>query len=578
MFFLNSSGANKINMKIVKKTVSIILCTILIICTFSGCSSSNKKINFLYPFSADVNSYDPQIAGTPDEYLIIENTFEGLVRVTSDGEVRPGVAESWDISSDGLTYTFKLKKGVKWNIDTELKTDGSRKEDSRLEYMGYDFNPDITANDFVFALKRAVKAETKAPLFSTISGIKNAAAINSGKKSVNSLGVKALDDYTLQITLSAKDPSFMKTLSTAIAMPCNEKFFNATKGRYGLTTEYTLFNGQFYVSQILDTSYLLKQNKQYTGPYPTVANELTLKIINEEDELNEKTDTVSRLESGYYDAAFIKGTETERLKKAQGITYYPYNDTTWAFLLNTKHPALKSKTIREALCTGFTRLTDTQKDYLKNASNLIPSSCTIGANNANKAIGKTTVNQDIPKSKELWKSGLKFIELKKFELTVITCDSMQNYVKQLLQGIQSGIESLSTDDNGEEIGLTVKVEVMSEADLKKAIAKKEYDIAFCPFKAKNISALNYLQQIIQSNPTSIETGSIEKALSRAERSNDLKTISQNIKKAEKEMIESYSICPMIFETSYYAAAQGVKDIQFHIGSGRVSFVYATRED
>lgn len=565
-------------MKTVKKAISIILCAILIICTFSGCSGNNKKINFLYPFSADVNSYDPQIASTPDEYLIIENTYEGLVRVTADDEVKPGVAESWDISSDGLVYTFRLQKGVKWNIDTELKKDGTRKKDSRLEYMGYDFNPDITANDFVFALRRAVKAETNAPLFSTISSIKNAVAINSGRMKESSLGVKALDDYTLQITLSAKDSSFMKTLSTAVAMPCNEEFFNATKGRYGLTTEYTLFNGQFYLSQILDTSYLLKQNKQYTGPSPTEANELTLKIINAEDEQNDKTSTVSRLESGYYDAAFIKGTETEKLKKAQGITYYPYNDTTWAFLLNTNHPALKSKTIRKALCTGFTRLTSSQKDYLSDATNLIPSSCTIGANNADKAIGKTTIKQDIQKSKELWKSGLKFIDLRKFELTVITCDSMQDYVKQMLQGIQSGIESLSTADNGEEIGLTVKVEIMSEADLKKAVAKKEYDIAFYPFNAKNISALNYLQQITQSNPTGIETDKAEKALSRAEGSTDLKTISQNIKKAEKEIIDSYSICPMVFETSYYASAQGVKDVQFHIGSGRVSFVYATRED
>lgn len=565
-------------MKTVKKTLSIILCTILLICTFSGCSGSNKKINFLYPFSADVNSYDPQIAGTPDEYLIIENTFEGLIRVTPDGEVKPGVAESWDISQDGLTYTFKLQKGVKWNIDTSLKKDGTRRKDSRLEYMGYDFNPDITAKDFVFALRRAVNKQTNSPLFSTISGIKNAAAVNSGRMKESSLGVKALDDYTLQITLSAKDDSFMKTLSTAVAMPCNEQFFNATKGRYGLSAEYTLFNGQFYLSQILDTSYLLKQNKQYTGPSPTAANELTLKIINEEDEQNEKTDTIARLESGYYDAAFIEGTQTERLKKAEGITYYPYNDTTWAFLLNTNHPALKSKTIRKALCTGFTRLTDTKKEYLENAGNLIPSSCTIGANNADKAIGKTAMTQDIEKSKELWKSGLKFIELRKFELTVITCESMQEYVKQMLQGIQSGIESLSVSDSGEEIGLTVKVEVMSEADLKKAVAKKDYDIAFYPFKAKNTSALNYLQQIAESNPTAIETDKVKKALTRAESAGNLKSISQNIRAAEKEIIDSCSICPMVFETSYYASAQGVKDVQFHIGSGRVSFVYATRED
>lgn len=133
---------------------------------------------------------------------------------------------------------------MKWNIDTETDDKGEFK-DSRLKMLGRVFDPEITANDFVFALRRAAQPETECPLFSSIACIKNAVSVHNGKMSSDKLGVKAVNNYQLEITLASADDSFMQTLTTAVAMPCNEEFFNATKGRYGLSTEYTLFNGQF---------------------------------------------------------------------------------------------------------------------------------------------------------------------------------------------------------------------------------------------------------------------------------------------------------------------------------------------
>ena len=103
-------------MKRIKKILSIALCAVITASLFSGCSSKNESIDFIYPFNGNVNSFDPQVAATADEFLIAENCFEGLVRIRDDGTVRDGVAESWEISNDGLTYTFKLKKGIKWRI------------------------------------------------------------------------------------------------------------------------------------------------------------------------------------------------------------------------------------------------------------------------------------------------------------------------------------------------------------------------------------------------------------------------------------------------------------------------------
>ncbi len=557
-----------------KKIISVFLCIATIMLCLSGCSSKEASIDFIYPFSANVKSYDPQIASTADEYLIIENTFEGLVRVDDDGTIKPGVAESWSISDDGLTYTFRLKKGIKWNIDTELDDEGKRKKDDRLEYMGYDFNPDITAKDFVFALKRAVSPETQCPLFSSLACIENAGAIHSGKMKPEALGVTANDDYTLQIRLSAPDSSFMQTLSTAAAMPCNEEFFTATKGRYGLSTEYTLFNGQFYLSQILETSYLLKKNTLYTGPSPAAAKELTLKI----DDGSNSEDKIDKLKSGYYDAAFISGSDTAKLKDAKNITYTPYNDTAWAFLINTNNEVFQSKTMRKAFCLGLARLDDTGAEYLSNATNLTTSSCYIGSNNAVAAMGRTTASQDTAMSMALWKKGLKIVDKNDIEVTIITTAEMQDYVKKLLQGIQSGIGTIIKNDDDEKVNFTVKIETVEDAELKSAVSKMEYDIAFYPLKSTSSSAVAYLKNIADKNYTGINTSKAESNLQKAESADDIKTISTYTKAAEKNLLDTYSIIPMLYETSYYAAAEGVSAVQFHPGTGRVSFVNADRKE
>lgn len=552
-----------------KRILSVLLCILLICGLFTGCSGNDKSIDFIYPFNANVNSYDPQVASTSDEFLIIENTFEGLIRIDDEGNIQKGVADSWSISDDGKIYTFKLKTGIKWNIDTEKRDDGTYK-DSRLEFLGYDFNPDITAHDFVFALQRACLPITECPLFTSISSITNASKIHSGKLPASKLGVTAIDDYTLQITLDQRDDSFMTALTTAVAMPCNKDFFVATKGKYGLETKYTLFNGQLYVSQILESSYLLKANDFYKGEFPAPAKELTLKILNEET----KGKTLELLEKGYYDAAFISGTDTESIKSAKGITYTPYNDTTWTFLLNTSNEIMQSESMRKAFMLGLTRLNNTGKEYLSNAGYLTPSSCVIGSKVISESFGETAPRQDNDKSVELWKKGLDVIGLNDIELTVITTPSMQESVKRMLQGIQAGIGTVVKDSKGNSINFTIKIETMSENELRIAILKREYAIAFYPFKSQSNSALAFLKEFSSNNPTGFDTEKLDKAIESAEASANPKYIKQ----AEDAILDSASIIPMLYETSYYASANGVSKIQFHAGTGRVSFVGAIREE
>ncbi|MDD6729201.1 MAG: peptide ABC transporter substrate-binding protein [Eubacteriales bacterium] len=544
----------------IKRVLSIFLAVSLVILSFSGCSSDSERLDIIYPFSGDIRSFDPQVASTADEFLIAENCFEGLVRVSDDGTVMPAAAEKWSISEDGKTYTFYLQKGLKWHIGEDSKAE---------EVFGVGDGPDITANDFVFALQRTASKNTDAPLFSSISNIVNASEIHSGKKKASQLGVKAVDDYTLQITLKSADNSFIKVLATAAAMPCNEQFFNATNGRYGLGIDYSLFNGQFYLSSILESSYILKSNSQYTGINKTQVTDITLKIA------DESADIPKNLKSGYYDAAYISGQEYHQLKDS-GITATGYADTTTALILNKNKIIFSQKELRQAVCLSISEIDLTDREYLSRATGFTPPSCTIGEKSAPDAIGNINPKQDIEKAQELWKSGLERLGISTADLTVIVTEEYEDVAKELVQGIQKGIGQISSygiDDTP--VSFSLKIEVLSQADFSTAFANGDYDLALYSFSASSQSALNFLDSIINGNYAGTVSDA-QTALKKAQSSSADK-LAGAVKSCEKALMADYSIKPVFYESSYYAQAKGVSGIQFHPGSGRVCFVNAQRE-
>ena len=554
----------------IKKLFCLALCLILTITLFAGCSSKSNKIDFIYPFSGDITSFDPQIAKTADEFLPIENCFEGLVRVNDDGTVQPGVAKTWDISNGGKTYTFHLRQGAKWNVKSTSQSTDDKELTKAQELMGESFNPDITANDFVFALQRACEKNTDAPLFSSISNIVNAAKIHSGKLSSSKLGAKALDDYTLEIDLKSADDGFLNVLSTAIAMPCNKEYFNATKGRYGLGLDYTIFNGQFYVSNILEASYILKNNKQYVGDYKSAVTDITLKITDGTE------DTAKYLKSGYYDAAYISGQEYDKLKDSD-ITAISYTDATLAMMLNKNTAIFSNDKLRQAVCLSISDIDTKKYDYLKRANCFTPPSCVIGTDEASKAIGATVYKQNITQAQQLWRTGLNELGASQANFTVIATEEYKDIVKELVQGIQAGIGSISAYGNDDEhkINFSLKVNILSDSDYQTALSKGDYDIALYKFTATNQSPLDFLSTIINGN----YIGTVPAAVSALKKAQNgtAADLAVNAKKCEEAILADYSIKPVLFESSYYAEASGVKNVQFHPGSGRISFVNATRE-
>ncbi|MDE5605422.1 MAG: hypothetical protein K2I73_07555 [Eubacterium sp.] len=543
-----------------KRIINILLCFSLIATVFAGCSNSNNYLSVVYPFGGNVNSYDPQVASTADEFLIIENTFEGLVRCDDEGKITPGCAESWQVTDAGLKYTFHLYRGLKWHIFDSVK-----------ERMGEHYDPELTAFDFAFALRRAVDPATESPLYSTVSNIYNAAEINAGWIDKSQLGVKAIDNYTLEIMLSKPDEGFLRTLSTAVAMPCNEEFFNKTNGRYGLGLQYIMFNGQFRVTNELDNSYILKsscgEKGAYKGPSKTTVSNITLEIVNDDESLVEK------LKSGYYDSAYIRGYEGAEINSKSGINLVPYSNTTWAFLLNARNGILASANARKAIALALSEIDLENFTYLVKAKGFIPPSCILGNESYTEKTKNIIPKRNTSKAVSLWKKAVEATSNYDIELTVLAPETMENEAKLLLQGVESSIGSISNADEDRKISFSLKLETKPESEIKSAVNTGNYDIALYPLTATASSPVSFLKSFTDNNVTGFNESKFEAALKKAQSSNS----TSDCLNCEKKLLNTYCYIPLFYESRYYATAEGISGVQFHPGSGRVNFVNTIQE-
>ena len=542
-----------------KRIFSLLLCAALVCALFAGCGGRDKQLDIIYPITGNITSFDPQVAATQDEYLIAENCYEGLVRVEDDGTVKPAVAADWTVSTDEKTYTFHLRQGLKWHLT-----------DAVTERMGKDWNPDITAQDFVFALQRAVSPQTACPLYPSLSGIAGAQQVYRGQKGASALQVKATDDYTLVITLRTPDAGFFTTLSSAAAMPCNKEFFTTTKGRYGLGTDYSLFNGQFYVKNQLDTSYTLNKNQEYKGANPTQVDNITLNIKDENSKVPEK------LESGYYDAAFLTGSEYGALKKQDDLTATPYANTTWAFLLNTAQGSLSNENMRRAICLSLSPADPKNSKYLQAATGITPPSTTVDGGTVTDAKSSLVPARDAARAQTLWKEGLTATGLTTVALTVITTPEMDAYAKALVQGVQSSLGSVTTYGNGTGIAFSLKIETMTKAEMESQMAAGTYDIALYPLEAASQSPVTFLSDLITTNYMKLQSDTVAHALTVAKNAT-AGTATAACRDCEQALIQSGAVLPVYYESAYYVMAGGVSGVQFHPGSGRVSFVETVRK-
>lgn len=222
-------------------------------------SSSNGEKVLKLTDTSDITTADPALATDAVAFNLIANTMEGLYRLDQDGKAIPALAEGEpELNADETVYTFKLRD-ANWSNGEP-----------------------VTANDFVYAWQRALDPETASQYAYIMSTVKNADAISTGKLPKEELGVKAVDEKTLEVTLERPDPSFISLTSFGTFTPINEAFATEKGSDFSTGTDNLLYNGPFVWSQWdREQGYVLTKNDTYWDAENVALDKIDVRVVKE---------------------------------------------------------------------------------------------------------------------------------------------------------------------------------------------------------------------------------------------------------------------------------------------------------
>ncbi|MEA4883381.1 MAG: peptide ABC transporter substrate-binding protein [Clostridia bacterium] len=287
---------------------------------------ANKQVAS-YNVGTEPETLDPAMSTGIPEAVVELSCFEGLTRLDDKNVPRPAIAESWTISKDGLVYTFKLRKS-NWSNGTP-----------------------VTANDFEWSWKRALDPKTAAEYATQLWYVKNGRAYNEGKiKDAAQVGVKAIDAYTLKVTLENPCTYFLQLCAFPTLMPVNRKVVEANPTGWFLKPETYIGNGPFKIVKWEHNSKIdLVPNLHFWNVGKVKVTNLTYYLI---DDI--KT-VLSMFETGQLDSFEAPpAAEIARLTKEGVLDIKNYIGTYYYMFNTTKAPANDVR-VRKALTMAIDR-------------------------------------------------------------------------------------------------------------------------------------------------------------------------------------------------------------------------------
>ena len=392
----------------------------------TACGSNSSKSGLAdkqvlnWSYASELPSMDLSTATDTISFDQLNSTMEGIYRIGKNSKVEPGLATKTEVSKDGLTYTFTLRKNDKWS------------------------NGDpVTAQDFVYSWRRTVDPKTGSQYAYLFDGIANANDIIAGKKAVDTLGIKAEGKYKLVVTLEKKLPYFKLLMGFPVFFPQNQNVVEKYGKKYGTAAKYLVYNGPFKMEgwSGSNLSWKLVKNKNYWDKKDVKLSQINFSV-------NKSTTTSYNLyQSKKLDytplsteqAKQLKGKDGYQVLKEARTNYLEFNETNKVFA---------NKKIRQALFYAVNR--QVLADKVLGAGTL-PSLGIVSRDLAfNKGkdfavAAKTTagVTYNKAKAQKLLKEGLAEVGQSKLSFTLLGDDT--DVSKQVTESLQSQIQQTLPD-------------------------------------------------------------------------------------------------------------------------------------
>lgn len=502
---------------------------------------TGKEQVITFPLTQELDTLDGQAGNSMPSGNICMLCYEGLVRV-HEGKVQPGIAEKWEISPDGKTYTFHLRD-AKWSDGTP-----------------------VTAQDFEYGFKRLVDPANGFAYSWAASAIVGAADFTAKKiTDPGQIGVKATDDKTLEIKLNYPAKYFLAYLQMACFQPASNAMFDKQGKKYGTEADSVLYNGPFIVKEWQhEQSMTLVKNPDYWDKDNIRLD--TIKAVR----VNESTTAINMFENGELDFCDVPMNLVDQYKDKPNYQLYMSGADDWIkFNMTLKDkPWLQNVDFRKAVNFAIDREEimnlATRGVYFPATRFVLPIMAGVKGYYCDEyPIDIYQKNADPAKAKEYLDKAMKALNItdpKKITVEYLMPDSESNRI--FAEALQ--------DQISKNLGITITLKLLQRKQQLDMDMKGEFDMVYSGWGPDYDDPLTYLEYYQSQNPSNsgkynnpeydrlVEAGRLEA---------DPVKRCQYFADAEKLLLEDAAIAPLNFRQRAWVCKENVKNVtRYFIGS------------
>ena len=533
------------------KTVKVLLALTTAAGMLAGCGSKTDTDTFRFANDTDIVGMDSTVVDDAMSFNAITAITDGLTTVDVKGNTIPGIAKSWDVSNNGLTYTFHLRD-AKWaNGD------------------------DVTAQDFVYSWHRIIKnaGNYAYMLGSEGASIKNADSLidlgtTATDEQLNTLGIKATDDKTVVVDLEKNVPYFVGLMSFPCYFPQNQKFVEKCGKNYATKPEYILGNGAYKMTKwIKGNKATFTKNDKYYDAKSVKTKNLEMYLVQDP-----KT-AAQNFDNGKVDYATINSTLVDKYKGKD--TFKAIREGYLAYLIcNFKADTTANKNLRHALSYAINRkdLCDNiLKDGSQPATGFVPAQlCKSPSGKDFREESGKYVDYDVKKAQEYLDAAKKELGTDTITVDLLygTDESPMDTFAEYLQGSFTKLKGLKVN-----MVATVKKDRIYNRE-----ASGNFQIActrWAPDYADPTTFLNVLASSNSNNYGKWENVQYNSLLKQAQNETDVNKRWNELLEAEKVMMDDMPNIPVVQTGTAALQAKNVKGLVHNTVSTPYVFKYVT---
>lgn len=474
----------------------------------------------------------------------MNSVFEGLYRIGPENTPIPGMAESHEVSEDGTVYTFKIRKDAVWSNGTP-----------------------VTAHDFEYAWKRAINPETQAIYSYLMLDIKNAANVQTEEDplygKVEEIGIKAINDETLEVQLNAPIPYFISLTTYAPFFPLNKEFTESQGDQYALEAENMIYNGPFMMeSWQHGQGWTFVKNESYWDKDTVKLTKITQKIV------KDTATAVNLYEAGEIDTAELSSEYVAQYKDSPEYSTF-LKPNTYFNRMNHENKYLSNLNIRKAIDMAWDKQGFADvilQDGSIPAYYLVPQGLSTDDKGNDFRDGNGDMNKtNIELAKEAWATGLKELGVDQVKLEFLTYDRAES--KKAAEFIKNQLET-----NLEGLELTINMQPNKQKlALEGAV---DFDLDYGGWGPDYQDPMTYIELFESTayyNQSNYKNEKVDALIKQAKTTSNVSERWELMQQAEKLMMEDVAFAPTFQKGLSRLTKPYVKNLYEHPFSADISY-------